>query len=119
MALPTKERLTPEYRGENVPLVDIEAAPKLESKSEHVKEVNKGVSLSSPVLDDTGQVILDDSVSNQQMVISLPLSEEEMKRALHLKVIYSLRWLAEWTKRLFKMVGGRFDYRYKIEERGL
>ncbi len=118
MALPTKERLS-EYHGENISLVDVETPPKVESKSEHVEEVNKGVSLSSPVLDDTGQVIMDDAVSKGKMVISLPLTEEEMKRALHLRVIYSLRWLAEWTKRLLKMIGGRFDYRSKIEERSL
>jgi len=35
------------------------------------------------------------------------------RQALHLKIIYSLRWLAEWVKRLTKIFGGNFLYRFK------
>ena len=52
-----------------------------------------------------------DNVTPQQVTITLPLTEEEMSRALHLKIIYSLRWLGEWMKRLLKIIGGKFIYK--------
>jgi len=44
-------------------------------------------------------------------VITLPLTEAEMKRGLHYKIVDSLRWLAEWCQRLVKIAHGKFIYR--------
>ena len=75
-------------------------------------EAGEEIQLPQPVTDDQGQVIVD-TAAPQQVTITLPLTEEEMARALPLKIIYSLRWLAEWTKRLVKIVGGQFSYKLK------
>jgi len=73
-------------------------------------ETGEEIKLPQPVTDDNGQVMLDNATP-QQVTVTLPLTEEEMNRALHVKIIYSLRWLAEWTKRLIKIVGGKFLYK--------
>ncbi len=114
MALSSKERLTSEYKGEQVPIVEVGIPPEIES-NKYLKEVNKEVSLSQKVRDKSGQVVMDNATPKEKITVTLPLTELEMNKALHLKVIYSLRWLAEWTKRLIKMVGSKFDYRHKME----
>lgn len=73
-------------------------------------ETGEEIQLPQQVTDDTGQVIID-TPAPQQVTVTLPLTEEEMKRALHLKLIYSLRWLAEWAKRLLKLAKGKFIYK--------
>ncbi len=77
-------------------------------------ETGEEIRLPQPVTDDTGQVMLDNAAP-QQVTVTLPLTEEEINRALHIKIIYSLRWLAEWTKRLIKIVGGKFLYKSSHE----
>jgi len=41
-----------------------------------------------------------------------------MNKALHLKVIYSIRWLAEVIKRLMKIASGTVEYHYRMQEQG-
>jgi len=86
-----------------------EAAPKVKDWLTKL-ETGEEITLPQPVTDDAGQVMLD-NIAPQQVTVILPLTEEEMSRALRVKIIYSLRWLAEWTKRLIKIVGGKFLYR--------
>lgn len=100
-------RLFPEKH----PIVERPVTPEVPPEIEHVEAVaGAEISLPQPITDDTGVVIVD-TPAPQQVTVTLPLTEEEMERALHLKIIYSLRWLAEWMKRLLKMVGGRFVYK--------
>ncbi len=54
-----------------------------------------------PVADDTGQVVLTPAQS-QQVAVTLPLTEEEIKHGLHHKIIDSMRWLSEWCWRITK-----------------
>lgn len=102
---------------EKVP--SVETAPAKETGPE-VKdwltklETGEEIKLPQPITDDAGQVMLD-NVAPQQVTVTLPLTEEETNRALHVKIVYSLRWLAEWTKRLIKVVGGNFLYKSSNE----
>lgn len=112
MSLSSKERLVSEPK--TAPIVEIPDEPEIspERFSDYVQKVEQNVTLNKPIVDDNGQVI----VSNPQpssVTIKLPLTDEEMQLALHLKVINSLRWLGEWTKRLVKMMGGKFTYQVK------
>jgi hypothetical protein len=75
-------------------------------------ETGEEIQLPQPVTDDSGQPLVSPTTP-QQVTVTLPLTEEEMKFALHQKVIESVRWLAEWTKRLLKIAGGRFIYKSK------
>ncbi len=111
MALPSKETIISEY--EKIPVVErstkIEFTPEIK-KVEPIVE-GEEITLPQAVMDDTGAVILD-NIAPQQVTIKLSLTDDQMNQALHLKVIYSLRWLAEWTKRALKILGGRFIYRF-------
>ena len=99
---------------EKLPLIERPTTPEIPPEIEHVEAIaGEEITLSQPISDSSGQPILDNAVP-QQVTITLPLTEEEMQRALHLKIIYSLRWLAEWTKRLIKIVGGKFLYKFKL-----
>jgi hypothetical protein len=111
MALPSKETIISAH--EKIPVIERPTKIEFEPEIKRVETVIEGeeMSLSQPIVDDTGAVILDNA-SPQQVVVKLPLTEEEMDQALHLKVIYSFRWLAEWTKRVLKILGGKFVYRF-------
>jgi len=89
--------------------ITLEISPEIE----HAEALaGEEITLPKPITDSSGQPILD-NIAPQHVTISLPLTEKEMQRALHLKIIYSVRWLAEWTKRLTKIFGGKFLYRFK------
>jgi hypothetical protein len=47
---------------------------------------------------------------DDQGVITLPLTEEEIEEGLHHKVRDSIRWLAEWCVKIAKMAHGRVKY---------
>jgi len=113
MALPSKETIVSEK--ERFPIVERPTVPEINEINEETPQietiVGEEISLPQPITDDNSQVVVD-NVAPQQIVVKLPLSEQQMNRALHLKLVYSLRWLAEWTKRLIKIVGGKFIYKY-------
>jgi hypothetical protein len=113
MALPSKETIVSEK--ERFPIVERPTVPEINEINEETPQietiVGEEISLPQPITDDNSQVVVDNVVP-QQIVVKLPLTEQEMNRALHLKLVYSLRWLAEWTKRLIKIVGGKFIYKY-------
>lgn len=113
MALSSKESPTFKGEKEKAPVVEIVVSPEVET-SEYVKEINKEVSLKEPILDGVGEIVMDDANPNIEVV--LPLTEEEMNKALHLKVIYSFRWLAEWAKRLLKITNGRIVCHFMQEQ---
>ena len=74
-------------------------------------ERGEDIHLPTPVTDDqTGQVLVEPA-SLEHPEIVLPVSEEVVKKGLHLKVWDSLRWLAEWSLRVWKMFPGRVVYK--------
>jgi len=96
---------------EKLPLAERPTIPEIPPEVEHVEAIaGAEITLPQPITDTGGAVILDNAAP-QQVMITLPLTEEEMQQALHLKIIYSLRWLAEWMKRLLKIFGGKFLYK--------
>jgi len=109
MALPLKEALG--RSPEKEPVTERLVTPEIPPEIERVEAVaGAELKLSHPVTDDSGAVVMDNAAP-QQVIVTLPLTDEEMNRALHLKIFYSLRWLAEWTRRLLKTAGGKFLYK--------
>lgn len=99
---------------EKVPVVERPTTPEIPPGVEKMEAVpGAEISLPQPVTDDQGQVIVD-TPTPQKVTVTLPLTEEEIRRGLGLKVVDSLLWLAEWTKRLLKIVGGKFVYKLKV-----
>ncbi len=97
---------------EKHPVVERPTIPEIPPEIEHAEAIaGAEIQLPQPVTDDTtGQVLVTSPAATQPQIV-LPLSEEEVERGLHLKVIYSFRWLAEWCKRLIKLFHGRVIYR--------
>ncbi len=109
MALPSKEIFISGQ--EKIPVVEPLTTPEIKPETSPMEVVvGEEISLPQPITDEVNQVVLDNAAP-QQVVVKLPLTEEQMGKALHLKIANSLRWLAEWTKRLLKIVGGRFIYK--------
>jgi hypothetical protein len=109
MSLPSKETIISER--DKFPVGEILATPDVTPETQHMEAVTgEEITLPQPITDDTSQVVMDNAAP-QQVTIKLPLTGQQMDQALHLKIIYSFRWLAEWTKRLLKIVGGKFTYK--------
>ncbi|HUS59785.1 MAG TPA: hypothetical protein VMX76_00145 [Nevskiaceae bacterium] len=101
---------------EKVPIVERKLPKEIEPEVKDwltKLETGEEIQLPQPVTDDQGQVIVD-TPAPQKVTVTLPLTEEEIRRGLGLKVVDSLLWLAEWTKRLLKIVGGKFIYKLKV-----
>ena len=98
--------------GNRSPLVETKTSPEIGQEiKEWVKPVPTAdeIELPQPVTDDQGRVLVS-SPAPQQVKLQLPLTSEEEERGLHLKVVDSLRWLAEWCLRLTKTIPGKFFY---------
>ena len=70
------------------------------------------VQLPKTITDDQGQPLVSPA-QPQQVTVEVPLTPEETKTSLGVKVSHSIRWLAESIKRLVKKTGGKFVYRWK------
>jgi hypothetical protein len=77
----------------------------------YVEKVEKESELAGGVTDDYVQQVMLGSSGNPKANVTLPLTEEEMNLALHLKVWQSIRWLAEWCVRQVKLLQGRARYK--------
>ena len=74
-------------------------------------ERGEDINLPQPVTDDqTGQVLVVPARQTQPPEMVLPVTEAAVKKGLHVKIWDSLRWLAEWSMRIFKMFPGRVVY---------
>jgi len=98
---------------ENIQIRERPSVPEFTPKIDKVESVESAeeMTLDQPVVGEDGAIILDNPAP-QQVAVKLPLTDDQITQALHLKVIYSIRWLAEWSKRVLKILGGKFVYRY-------
>jgi len=96
---------------ERVPIIEVGREPEIAPETRVEKLEKEQYVLKKPVLDDqTGQVLVT-APSAQQPIIVLPLTEGEFQNALTTKIENSIRWLAEWSKRLVKILGGKVRFR--------
>ncbi len=68
------------------------------------------VTLPQPIEDEYGEILLK-ATHIPKPTIVLPLNEQTMDKALHAKVMDSVRWLAEWCKRSILVAPGRVFYK--------
>ena len=110
--LPNKEQEPPVNPNELVKIVEYLDVPEIDPNIERIEAVSKDQpALQNPVTDDSGQVIVSNPIPATVQIV-LPLTEAEMNQALHLKIIYSLRWLATQVERLIKIKGGKYFYSF-------
>lgn len=80
---------------------ELEKIGQQEKQAETVLERVERNPGTQPVTDSFGQVVLTPSGS-QQVTITLPLTEEEIKHGLHHKIVDAIYWLAKWCVRMVK-----------------
>lgn len=90
--------------------ITLEIEPQ-EEVSSYIKTIEKEAELTNPVTDDYTQQVLLKSSANQNPVVTLPLTEEQVKLGLHHKVWEGITWLALWCVRQVKLLPGRVKYK--------
>lgn len=88
----------------------VEKRPEIEEEDQTgMKKGAADVSMPKQIVGDDGRVVAEAVAEEPE--IDLPLSEEEVKKGLHHKVMDSIRWLAEWCVYIIKKYPGRVFYK--------
>jgi hypothetical protein len=108
-----KERVEVRGRQEVTPMTEYTRKVDLEPEVEGwLEKIEKEEAAVPPVVDDTsGQMVLDDSQSQRDFKVVLPLTKSEVEKGLHHKILDSVRWLAEWCIKMIKMFGSKVAYK--------
>ena len=77
---------------------------KLKEGEGYIEKVEREAELAKPVVDDYTQQVLVGAEAPQKPKVTLPLTDDQIKKGLHHKVWEAIRWLAEWCLRQLKMV---------------
>ena len=102
---PGKEQAeAPRPEPENVPIREIKEPQPDKEVENWMEKLEKGedINLPQPVTDDFGQTLVQPAVTQKPKIV-LPMTEEEINIGLTKKIVNSIRWMAEWCLRLFKM----------------
>lgn len=86
-----------------------EPAPEVKKWVTEIKEP-EDINLPKPIMDEFGQVLMESAMPPKPK-ITLPLTKQQSNTAIHKKIIESVRWLAEWCLRIFKMFPDRVNYK--------
>jgi hypothetical protein len=116
---PASAESSGEARQEVTPITEytrqVDLEPEVEGWLEKVEREDS--QLQQPVTDpsspgSSGQALLD-NVQPSNFKVVLPMTQDEVNKGLHHKVLDSVRWLAEWCTRMIKMFGNKVAYRRK------
>ena len=111
--LPDKEREVRTENGfneERVPIIEVGREPEVTPETGIEKLEKEQYVLPTPVLDDqTGEVLVSPPAPVAPEII-LPITAAEYQAGLEAKIEDSLRWLAEWSKRLIKLLGEKVGF---------
>lgn len=89
----------------------MEAEPKLKPEVESlIHKVEKEIYLAKPITDDAGQMVMQ-SPTTVLPIITLPLTQSTYIVGLTQQITESVRWLAEWCRRIIKMLGEKVVFR--------
>jgi hypothetical protein len=77
----------------------------------YMEKIEHDAELAGGVTDDYTTRVLLGSSNDPNAPVTLPLTEEQLQVALHMKVWQSIRWLAEWCVRQIKVLHGRARYK--------
>lgn len=93
---------------------EIPTTPEIEPQEEvssYIEKIEKEAELQNPVTDDYTQQVLLKSSANQNPVVTLPLTEDQVKQGLHHQLWEAITWLARWCVRQAKLLPGRVKYK--------
>ena len=95
---------------QRAPIIEVGREPEVAPETGIEKLEKEQHILPTPVLDDqTGEVLVSPPAPVAPEII-LPLTAEEYQMGLEAKIEESLRWLAEWSKRLIKLLGEKVGF---------
>ena len=95
---------------ERVPIIEVGREPEVAPQTEVEKLEKEQHVLPAPVLDDqTGEVLVSPPAPVAPKII-LPITAAEYQAGLEAKIEDSLRWLAEWSKRLIRLLGEKVGF---------
>ena len=77
---------------------------KLKEAEGYIEKIEKEAELAKPVVDDYTKQVLVGATAAQKPKVTLPLTDDQIKKGLHHKIWEGIRWLAEWCARQLKMV---------------
>ena len=116
-SLPGKEREAKtenSFSEERVPIIEVGREPEVAPETGIEKLEKEQYVLPTPVLDDqTGQILVSPPAPVAPEII-LPITAEEYQMGLEAKIEDSLRWLAEWSRRLIKLLGEKVGFKKAI-----
>jgi hypothetical protein len=99
---------------ERVPLVELREQHEFEPEVEGwLSKVEQGheVTLSEPVMHEGEVLVAEPNAQGMQDKLVLPLTQNQVQQGLHVKVVSSARWLAEWCVRIIKIFGDQVQYK--------
>lgn len=88
--------------------------PEIEKSLErdgYMEKIEHEAELAGGVTDDYTQRVLLGSQNDPNAPVELPLTEDQLRLALHMKMWQSIRWLAEWCVRQIKILKGRATFK--------
>ena len=95
---------------QRVPIIEVGREPEIAPQMGVERLKKEQHVLPAPVLDDqTGEVLVSPLAPVAPEII-LPITAEEYQMGLEAKIEDSLRWLAEWSKRLIKLLGEKVGF---------
>jgi hypothetical protein len=95
-------------------LQEVAINPEIETSSEiagYMEVVEKEAELKNPIHDDYTNQILLAPAANQNPVITLPLTQEQVQVGLHHKVWEAVTWLATWCLRQARLRPAQVKYK--------
>ena len=106
-----KPKEVPVEAMEEIPTqVELEKKPELAG---YIEKIEKEAEIASTVTDDYTRQVLMKPAEPQNTVVTLPLTEDQVRDGLHHQILDSIRWLAEWCIRQIKMLHGKVRYKNK------
>jgi hypothetical protein len=99
---------------ESYPVVEMKEKEIDKEIEPYIQKIEKEIYLSKPITDDFGQTLVTAS-SAQPTQIILPITQKTLLVGLKQSVNESVRWLAEWCLRIFKIFGQRAIFRQEGE----
>jgi galactose-1-phosphate uridylyltransferase len=110
-----QEPVSPVGASERVPIVEMREPKELPEEVEGWLERVEREDVEQPrAVVHKGKTIVSPSAP-QDVSVTLPLTEEEVKQGLHHKLVESVRWMAEWCARIVKKYHGRIAYKIRGE----
>lgn len=95
---------------EEYPVVELKEGEVPKEIETYLEKIEKEHYLTRPLTDDSGRALASPPAPQQPKIV-LPITRKAFLWGLHRPVVDSIRWLAEWIKRLLKIFPGQIAFK--------